>query len=150
MFLPRNIYTTCHKGFYPQRTNKFLVKMQRVLSAEIGKSTMESSEYITKRLCCSIILTVTFFGLIGGFFLGKFVSEKATSHYETDFLDLTGRVETLNTNFQNTFHYNNGTKANLDDIQFLKCNFSAIGYNETGRLTTSNYLSMLNSCFGIG
>ncbi|CAH1107642.1 unnamed protein product [Psylliodes chrysocephalus] len=126
--------------------------MQRILSVEIGKNIFESSEYITKRLCCSVVLTVTFLSMIAGFFLGKFVSDKTNSHYGIDFQELAKKVDILNNNFQQTFHvgYNNISLHPYNDIHFLKCNFSTIGQNDSGQLTATNYLKMLNNCFDIG
>ncbi|KAJ8962641.1 hypothetical protein NQ318_001034, partial [Aromia moschata] len=42
-------------------------RMQRILSVETSRRGNDAgSEFVTKRFCCSIVLTVAFFGILGG------------------------------------------------------------------------------------
>ncbi|KAJ8924415.1 hypothetical protein NQ315_007211 [Exocentrus adspersus] len=123
--------------------------MQRILSVEASRNTNNSiSEYITKRLCCSIVLTVTFFAFLGGFLLGKFIAERSSLQLQTDFQELSRKVSTLNNNLQTTFPPR--CQPNFSAYIFLKCNFLQIGQNETGQLLAVDYLKTLNGCFGNG
>lgn len=40
--------------------------MQRILSVETSRNIISTTEVVTKRLCCSVILSVAFFALLGG------------------------------------------------------------------------------------
>lgn len=51
--------------------------MHRVLSFQMGRSSGESSEYVTKRLCFSFLFSVGFICLLCGFLLGRFAVEKS-------------------------------------------------------------------------
>ncbi|CAH1957612.1 unnamed protein product [Acanthoscelides obtectus] len=126
--------------------------MQRILSVETSRNSgnAESSEFVTKRLCCSVILTVTFFSLIGGFFLGRFVSERSGNQIRADFQELSRKVNALNNNFQRAFPLDFFNDTGCNKTLFLKCNFSVIGKNDTGSLLARDYLRMLNDCFGYG
>ncbi|XP_075147744.1 uncharacterized protein LOC142221804 [Haematobia irritans] len=55
--------------------------MHQVLSYETAvrantSSTSEYREYVTKRTCISLVLTIAFFTMISGYLLGNFVSER--------------------------------------------------------------------------
>ncbi|XP_037952873.1 uncharacterized protein LOC119683299 [Teleopsis dalmanni] len=53
--------------------------MHQVLSYETAvraNSSREFREYVTKRTCVSLVLTIAFFTLISGYLLGNFVSER--------------------------------------------------------------------------
>ncbi|XP_061387505.1 uncharacterized protein LOC133328738 [Musca vetustissima] len=53
--------------------------MHQVLSYETAvraNSSSEYREYVTKRTCISLVLTIAFFTLISGYLLGNFVSER--------------------------------------------------------------------------
>ncbi|KAH8382631.1 hypothetical protein KR009_004467 [Drosophila setifemur] len=53
--------------------------MHQVLSYETAvraNSSREFREYVTKRTCASLVLTIAFFMLITGYLLGNFVSER--------------------------------------------------------------------------
>ncbi|XP_018575212.1 uncharacterized protein LOC108914005 [Anoplophora glabripennis] len=124
--------------------------MQRILSVEASRNTNNSiSEYVTKRLCCSVVLTVTFFGFLGGFLLGKFIAERSNMQLQTDFQELSRKVSMLNNNLQKTFPLGfNETLSQCSQYIFFKCNFLQIGKNDTGQLLAADYLKTLNSCFG--
>ncbi|CAG9861927.1 unnamed protein product [Phyllotreta striolata] len=122
--------------------------MQQIISMEVGKGRVESSRYITKRLCCSLLLTVAFLSMIGGFFLGKFVSDRTNSQYRQGYRELTGKVDALNVNFVQLSGNRSGNLA--ENASFFRCNFSTIGHNDSGKLTATNYLSKLNHCFDSG
>lgn len=51
--------------------------MQRVLSLQMIRGIDESSEYVTKRLCISFLLSVGFICLLCGFLLGRFATERS-------------------------------------------------------------------------
>lgn len=51
--------------------------MQRVLSFQMARGLSESSEFVTKRMCCSLIFSVGFLCLLGGFLLGRFATQRA-------------------------------------------------------------------------
>lgn len=53
-------------------------RMHRVLSFQMARTTNESSEYVTKRLCFSFLFSVGFFCLLCGFLLGRFAAERST------------------------------------------------------------------------
>ncbi|XP_073816023.1 uncharacterized protein [Musca autumnalis] len=53
--------------------------MHQVLSYETAvraNTSSEYREYVTKRTCLSLVLTIAFFTLISGYLLGNFVSER--------------------------------------------------------------------------
>ncbi|XP_013102929.1 uncharacterized protein LOC106084046 [Stomoxys calcitrans] len=53
--------------------------MHQVLSYETAvraNTSSEYREYVTKRTCISLVLTIAFFTLISGYLLGNFVSER--------------------------------------------------------------------------
>jgi len=51
--------------------------MQRVLSFQMARNIDESSEFVTKRLCCSFLFSVGFLCLLCGFLLGRFATERS-------------------------------------------------------------------------
>lgn len=50
--------------------------MQRVLSFQMARGHSESSEFVTKRMCCSFLFAVGFLCLLCGFLLGRFATER--------------------------------------------------------------------------
>ncbi|XP_034945163.1 uncharacterized protein [Chelonus insularis] len=48
--------------------------MQRVLSFQTGRGGGESTEFVTKRMCCSLIFSVGFLCLLCGFLIGRFAA----------------------------------------------------------------------------
>lgn len=51
--------------------------MQRVLSFQMARGLSESSEFVTKRICFSLIFSVGFLSLLCGFLLGRFATQRA-------------------------------------------------------------------------
>lgn len=51
--------------------------MQRVLSFQMARGLSESSEFVTKRICFSLIFSVGFLSLLCGFLFGRFVTQRA-------------------------------------------------------------------------
>ncbi|KAK1117246.1 hypothetical protein K0M31_016800 [Melipona bicolor] len=51
--------------------------MQRVLSFQMARGLSESSEFVTKRMCFSLIFSIGFLSLLGGFLLGRFATQRA-------------------------------------------------------------------------
>ncbi|CAK9813352.1 hypothetical protein ANTQUA_LOCUS7592 [Anthophora quadrimaculata] len=51
--------------------------MQRVLSFQMARGLSESSEFVTKRMCFSLIFSVGFLSLLCGFLLGRFATQRA-------------------------------------------------------------------------
>ncbi|CAL7951082.1 unnamed protein product [Xylocopa violacea] len=51
--------------------------MQRVLSFQMARGLSESSEFVTKRMCFSLIFSIGFLSLLGGFFFGRFATQRA-------------------------------------------------------------------------
>ncbi|XP_020277920.1 uncharacterized protein LOC109851844 isoform X2 [Pseudomyrmex gracilis] len=51
--------------------------MQRVLSLQMIRGIDETSEYVTKRMCISFLLSVGFICLLCGFLLGRFAAERS-------------------------------------------------------------------------
>ncbi|XP_017883064.1 N-acetylated-alpha-linked acidic dipeptidase 2-like isoform X6 [Ceratina calcarata] len=51
--------------------------MQRVLSFQMARGLSESSEFVTKRMCFSLIFSVGFVALLCGFLLGRFTTQRA-------------------------------------------------------------------------
>ncbi|XP_017793709.1 PREDICTED: transferrin receptor protein 1-like [Habropoda laboriosa] len=51
--------------------------MQRVLSFQMARGVSESSEFVTKRMCFSLIFSVSFLSLLCGFLLGRFATQRA-------------------------------------------------------------------------
>ncbi|XP_026296713.1 uncharacterized protein LOC726107 isoform X5 [Apis mellifera] len=54
-----------------------IVNMQRVLSFQMARGLSESSEFVTKRICFSLIFSVGFLSLLCGFLLGRFATQRA-------------------------------------------------------------------------
>ncbi|KAJ8979732.1 hypothetical protein NQ317_004719 [Molorchus minor] len=132
--------------------------MQQVLSMETSRRGHRASdaeilggEFITKRLCCSVVLTVAFLGFLGGFLLGRFIPERATIQMHADFIDISKKVSTLNKNLQETFPLElNQSLPQCSQTVILKCNFTQIGKNDSGQLLAVDYLRTLNACLGDG
>lgn len=51
-----------------------LEKMQRVLSFQMGRGFGEPTEFITKRMCCSLLFSIGFLCLLCGFLIGRFAA----------------------------------------------------------------------------
>lgn len=51
--------------------------MQRVLTFQMTRNIDESSEFVTKRLCCSFLFSIGFLCLLCGFLLGRFAAERS-------------------------------------------------------------------------
>lgn len=51
--------------------------MQRVLSFQMARGLSESSEFVTKRICFSLIFSIGFLSLLCGFLLGRFATQRA-------------------------------------------------------------------------
>ncbi|KAI4495564.1 hypothetical protein M0802_008576 [Mischocyttarus mexicanus] len=51
--------------------------MQRVLSFQMARGFGESSEFVTKRMCFSFLVSIGFICLVCGFLLGRFASERS-------------------------------------------------------------------------
>ncbi|KAH1007872.1 uncharacterized protein LOC109536887 [Dendroctonus ponderosae] len=124
--------------------------MQRILSVETSRNVSQAnSEFVTKRFCCSFLLTVAFFSIVGGFLLGKFVSDRALEDMIREMYQVTTKVQILNINLQDVFQ--SGLNLSIsEDYIFLHCNFLAIGRNNTGMLAAAVYLTDLNECFNNG
>ncbi|KAL1514071.1 hypothetical protein ABEB36_003393 [Hypothenemus hampei] len=125
--------------------------MQRILSVEASRNILNqpNSEFITKRFCWSFLLTVTFFSIVGGFVLGKFVSDMALANIMGEIRELSRKVASLNENLKSTF----GTGLNFtysEGYSFLNCNFLEIGRNQSGLLKANEYMDTLNLCFNNG
>ncbi|XP_008555265.1 uncharacterized protein LOC103576711 [Microplitis demolitor] len=48
--------------------------MQRVLSFQMGRGFGEPTEFITKRMCCSLLFSIGFLCLLCGFLIGRFAA----------------------------------------------------------------------------
>ncbi|XP_030763437.1 uncharacterized protein LOC115887998 [Sitophilus oryzae] len=124
--------------------------MQRILSVETSRRAGgNSSEFVTKRLCCSFLLTVAFFAILGGFLLGKFVADRSLDQLRLELSDISRKITQLNENLGQTFHQglDNTFSGNYS---FLQCNFTHIGNNASGLLQPGIYLNDLNGCFNNG
>ncbi|XP_076666177.1 uncharacterized protein LOC143367840 isoform X2 [Andrena cerasifolii] len=65
--------------------------MQRVLSLQMTRGLGESSEFVTKRMCCSFLFSVGFLCLLFGFLLGRFATQRAADfRIEKKRLELAG------------------------------------------------------------
>lgn len=54
------------------------LSMQRVISLQTSRNADRgSSEFVTKRLCCSFLFSVAFLSLLGGFLLGRYATDRA-------------------------------------------------------------------------
>nr|XP_022904484.1 uncharacterized protein LOC111416643 [Onthophagus taurus] len=51
--------------------------MQRILSLETSRSPNTSSEFVSKRLCFSILFSIAFLFLIAGYLLGRYTTDRA-------------------------------------------------------------------------
>ncbi|KAF7266443.1 uncharacterized protein LOC143195955 [Rhynchophorus ferrugineus] len=123
--------------------------MQRILSVETSRRAgLNNSEYVTKRLCCSFLLTVAFFAILGGFLLGKFVADRSLEQLRIEISDISKKINVLNENLNKTFHHEHNNYSM--DFPFIRCNFSHIGNNASGRLRPGVYLTDLNNCFNNG
>ncbi|XP_066146942.1 uncharacterized protein [Euwallacea fornicatus] len=121
--------------------------MQRILSVETSRNVNQpTSEFVTKRFCWSFLLTVTFFAILGGFLLGKFISDRTIDDMKREVNDISRKVEILNKNFQTSFP--NGLNMSVShEYPFLKCNFVLVGRNKSGHLRSAVYLENLIECF---
>ncbi|XP_022213659.1 uncharacterized protein LOC111068473 [Drosophila obscura] len=88
--------------------------MHQVLSYETAvraNSSREYREYVSKRTCASLVLTIAFFMLITGYLLGNFVSER--KHH---ILQLTKSV-IKDIDGERSVQMNNADYASLQELQ---------------------------------
>lgn len=91
--------------------------MQRVLSFQMGRGFGESSEFVTKRMCFSFLVSVGFLSLLCGFLIGRFAAGRA--------LELRAERKKLEFN-GNGLETNDALRGEL--IEHLKENFDASPY----------------------
>ncbi|EFA06326.1 hypothetical protein TcasGA2_TC009197 [Tribolium castaneum] len=118
--------------------------MQRILSVETSRSSNVTSEYVTKRLCCSFILTVAFFAVVGGFFLGRFATEKTLQKLRYELIEVSKKLTMLDQNLKNTF------QDNANCSRRINCEHLSNFSRETTAKSVQQVLDVLNQCFHDG
>ncbi|XP_055381036.1 uncharacterized protein LOC129611756 [Condylostylus longicornis] len=76
--------------------------MHRVLSYQTAmraSGSRDIREYVTKRTCVSLILSIAFFTLIAGFLLGKFVSDRQYHIKHINEVQLPPHIHPINDEF---------------------------------------------------
>lgn len=94
--------------------------MQRVLSFQMTRSTGESSEYVTKRLCFSSLFSVGFLCLLCGFMLGRFAAERSMETKAEK-----RRAELAGNGLQNTEHFQ---RLALQELERASFNYNHVMY----------------------
>ncbi|CAH0551757.1 unnamed protein product [Brassicogethes aeneus] len=108
--------------------------MNRVLSVETSRSGALATEFITKRLCCSCILTAAFLAMLGGYFLGEFTAKRAENRSRANYIEIMKKIGTVSEIFRATFQN--------------KCDFSN---STTDSFQNNNiFLDELVTCFKNG
>ncbi|KAF2881606.1 hypothetical protein ILUMI_24549 [Ignelater luminosus] len=103
--------------------------MQRILSGERARCVESSEEFVTKKLCVSFIIVCAFFSVLGGFFLGRYATEKAMASQKT-VVQQKNSLETLN---QLSF--------SINKINNLTATLSLL---PSSKLATLNYSELYN------
>ncbi|CAH1365681.1 uncharacterized protein [Tenebrio molitor] len=123
--------------------------MQRIISLEASRSSNLTSEFVTKRLCCSFILTVAFFAVVGGFFLGRFASDKTLQKLKMDNQDILVRLKELNRRVNNTIQDSLSTNCTTIASR-RKCEIFTLTPQESSPKSILELLEKLNTCFNYG
>ncbi|XP_055848495.1 uncharacterized protein LOC129913714 [Episyrphus balteatus] len=100
--------------------------MHQVLSYETAmraNSARDIREYVTKRTCVSLVLTMAFFTLISGYLLGKFVSDR--QHHMRHLQDIT-LAAAEHGSLKQIRAYNNAKKELLTSARILSQSRGAI------------------------
>ncbi|XP_076235251.1 uncharacterized protein LOC143179778 [Calliopsis andreniformis] len=152
--------------------------MQRVLSLQMARGIGESSEFVTKRMCFSLLFSIGFLCLLCGFLLGRFATQRAMEHRaEKKRLELAGNgLESteylqdlmlrqlerapLDADFQTNWESSdlnsdqvrrtNGTLSNLPLIQKVVTYQSCIAATVRGTREPDRYVVLSVSGEGVG
>ncbi|XP_019876827.1 uncharacterized protein LOC109604738 [Aethina tumida] len=109
--------------------------MNRILSVETSRNGVLASEFVTKRLCCSFILTVAFLALVGGYLLGQFTTDRTAFKVRASYQDINKKIVSLSVLLKSAFHQN--------------CSFTTI-VNETVLASQNTFLDEAIRCLQNG
>ena len=104
----------------------FLVEMQRILSLETSRSSNLTSEFVTKRLCCSFILTVAFFAVIGGKNSCFFGLIPAKIRWEQFIVNCGRSVSLITHNLESVFIFIYSRRVEKAAISTVKCTYQLL------------------------
>lgn len=120
--------------------------MQRILSVETSRNGLYTGgESVSKRLCCSFLIMVAFFGLLGGFLLGSFMSKRTHYIFKLELDDIASKTEILNKNIVSFLDHTDRAQT---ECAKLLCN-RALYLNNT-YMDTKQIINFANSCFRNG
>ncbi|XP_044746020.1 uncharacterized protein LOC123307683 [Coccinella septempunctata] len=114
--------------------------MQRILSLEASRGDFTVSESISKRLCCSFLILVAFFSLLGGYVLGNFISRRTQHIVKLELEDISGKVTALNDNLRSVF-------GNISANHNCNRTYVCYSYNMNNSYTSQQILDSLITCF---
>ncbi|XP_045470381.1 uncharacterized protein LOC123677731 [Harmonia axyridis] len=114
--------------------------MHQILSIEASRGGVSVGDSVSKRLCCSFIILVAFFSIVGGYLLGNFISKRTHHIVKLELEDISERITTLNNNLKSAF-------GNITSNQNCSRKFICYSYNMDGNWSSTQILDSLINCF---